>query len=98
MSPDEMLLDPLRALVNGHEFVRPSEQRVTSLREAKAAPQAAPHELDAAAAAGDPARVVPPVRTIVVERPPEPVAPPREREPLRAASATGPERLRLEGV
>jgi phosphate transport system ATP-binding protein len=42
---------------------------------------------------------VPPVRTIVVDRPPVPVAPPDEREAIRAvSSAAGPERLRLEDV
>ncbi len=41
---------------------------------------------------------VPPVRTIVVDRAPEPVLPPQQREALRAASGTGPERLRLENV
>ena len=45
------------------------------------------------------ATTVPPVRTIVVDRPPVPVAPPREREAVRAAiGAAGPERLRLEDV
>jgi len=44
-------------------------------------------------------QVVPPVRTIVVDRSPVPVAPPQQREAVRAASSTaGPERLRLEGV
>ena len=42
---------------------------------------------------------VPPVRTIVLDRPPEPVRPPEQREALRPlASAAGPERLRLEDV
>ncbi len=41
---------------------------------------------------------VPPVRTIVLDRPPEPVRPPEQREALRPATATGPERLRLEEV
>src|SRR5271165_1372543 len=44
---------------------------------------------------------VPPVRTIVLDRPPAAVAPPvRERNPLRAPSAStaGPERLRLSEV
>jgi phosphate transport system ATP-binding protein len=44
---------------------------------------------------------VPPVRTIVLDRPPVPVAPPvRERNPLRAPvpSTAGPERLRLSEV
>jgi len=42
---------------------------------------------------------VPPVRTIVLDRPPVPVAPPQDREAVRApSSSSGPERLRLEGV
>ena len=42
---------------------------------------------------------VPPVRTIVLDRAPVPVAPPREREAVRASmSSRGPERLRLEDV
>src|ERR1700733_11146764 len=42
---------------------------------------------------------VPPVRTIVLDRAPEPVRPPEQREALRpVASAAGPERLRLGGV
>lgn len=43
--------------------------------------------------------VVPPVRTIVLDRHPTAVAPPREREAIRSALATqGPERLRLDDV
>ncbi len=41
---------------------------------------------------------VPPVRTIVVDRPPVPVQPLAGREAIRAVSAAGPERLRVEGV
>ena len=44
---------------------------------------------------------VPPMRTIVLDRPPAPVAPPlRERNPLRepSPSTAGPERLRLNQV
>jgi phosphate transport system ATP-binding protein len=42
---------------------------------------------------------VPPVRTIVLDRPPEPVRPPEQREALRPVGAVaGPERLRLEDV
>ncbi len=45
------------------------------------------------------AGTVPPVRTIVVDRPPVPVVPPAEREAVRPAFASsGPERLRLEEV
>jgi len=39
---------------------------------------------------------VPPVRTIVLDRPPVPVLAPLEREAVRAVSSRGPERLRLE--
>jgi len=43
--------------------------------------------------------VVPPVRTIVLDRPPTPAVPPRERQAVRVASGTaGPERLSLRGV
>ncbi len=42
--------------------------------------------------------VVPPVRTIVLDRKPIPVVPPQERESIRATTAIGPERLRLEDV
>ncbi len=46
----------------------------------------------------EPEPQVPPVRTIVLDRPPVAVAPLRERNPLRESSqfAAGPERLRLE--
>jgi phosphate transport system ATP-binding protein len=45
-----------------------------------------------------PAQEVPPVRTIVLDRAPVAVLPQQEREAVRAASSTGPERLRLEDV
>ena len=42
---------------------------------------------------------VPPVRTIVLDRAPQPATPPRERRAVRpAADTSGPERLRLEDV
>jgi phosphate transport system ATP-binding protein len=41
---------------------------------------------------------VPPVRTIVLDRAPEPVRPPAQREAVRRLEGSGPERLRLEGV
>jgi phosphate transport system ATP-binding protein len=41
---------------------------------------------------------VPPVRTIVLDRPPVPVLPPHERESVRVGSASGPERLRLDDL
>src|SRR5579859_776128 len=62
------------------------------LRALHAAPAAA-----APAAEPRPA-VVPPVRTIVVDRPPVPAVPPAERYSLRSASAAGPCRIQLEKV
>jgi phosphate transport system ATP-binding protein len=41
---------------------------------------------------------VPPIRTIVLDRPPVPVTAPEQREAVRAPASSGPERLRLEGV
>src|SRR5438445_1787569 len=42
--------------------------------------------------------VVPPVRTIVVDRPPVPVLPQQERHAFRPAPSSGPERLRGEDL
>ena len=42
--------------------------------------------------------LVPPVRTIVVDRPPVPAVPPDERNAIRSASSPGPVRLQLEEV
>src|SRR5271165_2447498 len=48
---------------------------------------------------GSGSAAVPPVRTIVLDRAPQPAAPPQERRAVRpASSSTGPERLRLEDV
>jgi len=41
---------------------------------------------------------VPPVRTIVLDREPQPVPPPHEREAVRSPGASGPERLNLKNV
>jgi phosphate transport system ATP-binding protein len=41
---------------------------------------------------------IPPVRTIVLDRAPRPVAPPAQRESIRLASAAGPKRLELDSV
>ena len=47
----------------------------------------------------DPWTTVPPVRTIVLDRPPAPARPVREREALRRLeSLAGPERLTLRDV
>ncbi|MGD0455813.1 MAG: phosphate ABC transporter ATP-binding protein [Solirubrobacteraceae bacterium] len=50
------------------------------------------------ALAPDGRETVPPIKTIVLDRLPVPVAAPSEREAVRAAASSGPERLRLEGV
>jgi phosphate transport system ATP-binding protein len=91
MSAEEMLLDHLHLAMPddppAREHLIP-EANQAEARQASAAP------------AQDPApHVVPPVRTIVVDRAPVPVTPPEQREAVRAAYSTaGPERLRLEDV
>ncbi len=102
MSPEEMLLDPWNVLASermgsrgnrddlqtrGPEVVRGPE------------PMSGPERMRDAGARGGPE--VPPVRTIVLDRPPVAVAPPvLERNPLRepSPSTAGPERLRLSDV
>jgi phosphate transport system ATP-binding protein len=86
MLPDEMLLDPpsLQMGIDPDDLPSPDRARVEHGR---------------AAARGEAPPTVPPVRTIVVDRSPVPVAPLQEREAVRpVASAAGPERLRLEDV
>lgn len=90
MSPDELLLDRPEIAMDGSERPglgepEPPEGVVHSAREALYAPDAS-------------SRTVPPVRTIVLDRPPLPIAPPEERAAVRAAHSSGPERLRLEDV
>jgi phosphate transport system ATP-binding protein len=53
--------------------------------------------IDPPAVIGDPA-VVPPVRTIVLDRAPRPARTPSERGSIRPSAGAGPERLRLEDV
>jgi len=78
-----MVLDPWSLATDDREEPLPSEP--------------APSPRHASPPAGDAA--VPPVRTIVLDRPPTPVRPPREREAVRLVpSAAGPERLSLRDV
>jgi len=89
MSAEEMLLDPPNTADDEPEAV-PARGHAPSVHgpNAPRVPHGASDE-------------VPPVRTIVLDRPPAPVAPPvRERNPLRvpSASTAGPERLRLNEV
>jgi phosphate transport system ATP-binding protein len=104
MSPDEMLLDPLSVAISAEDELPAGEPRVAHVRDSQPAHQAtteAPAATVPAPAVPAPAVTapeVPPVRTIVLDRPPEAVRPQQDREALRASSATGPERMRLEGV
>jgi phosphate transport system ATP-binding protein len=94
MSADKTLLDPWSPL----EVVWP-EETVSPVRTNGKASGKAESILPPGSAHSQTDAVVPPVRTIVLDRQPVPVAPPRERESIRSALATqGPERLRLEDV
>ena len=99
MSPDEMLLDPVhRTMSESDDDPRAGQPRIAPARaEAERAPDGA-LGVSAGESSASAAAAVPPVRTIVVDRSPEPVLPPRQREAVRAASSTGPERLRLDDV
>jgi phosphate transport system ATP-binding protein len=87
MLPDEMLLDPpdLQMGLDPNDLPTPEREPVERDRVSGARREAP--------------GTVPPVRTIVLDRSPVPVAPLQEREAVRpVASAAGPERLRLEDV
>ncbi|MFZ2112153.1 MAG: ATP-binding cassette domain-containing protein, partial [Solirubrobacteraceae bacterium] len=85
MNTEESLLDPW-PLSAEREDVRRSEAE----RSAVVPPGPAQARRD---------NVVPPVRTIVLDREPTAVAPPQERESIRQSlAAQGPERLRLDDV
>jgi phosphate transport system ATP-binding protein len=109
MTPDEMLLERAEKRMSDSEDPRRSEPRFApaepsethsvgaeALR-ARAEPVSGEAPSTAPTPADD-APAVPPVRTIVVDRAPLPVLPPQEREAVRAAHSSGPERLRLEDV
>jgi len=110
MTPDELLLERVETRLSGSDDPRRSEPRVASAEQveahsagaevlrahAAATPGEAPETTSMAPAPAEPA--VPPVRTIVVDRAPLPIVPPQEREAVRAAHSSGPERLRLEDV
>src|SRR5271165_3457146 len=88
MRADEMVLDP-RSLTNEGE--QPPERE-------RPRPHPASGRAQPSGQTGDPS-AVPPVRTIVLDRPPTPVRPPLEREAVRTTqSAAGPERLTLRDV
>ncbi|HXB14829.1 MAG TPA: phosphate ABC transporter ATP-binding protein [Solirubrobacteraceae bacterium] len=95
MSPEEMLLDPLRAEMDRDEETAETAPSAFGVRpHAAAAPEPLTREETPSGA-----QTVPPVRTIVLDRTPAPAPPPSERESIRrAVSAAGPERIRLEDV
>jgi phosphate transport system ATP-binding protein len=104
MSPDEMLLDVPHETMSDSDEPRRDKPRIASVPAPRAAPApdrdapAVPEPSQARVREDAPAPLVPPVRTIVVDRAPEPVLPLQQRAALRATSSTGPERLRLEDV
>jgi phosphate transport system ATP-binding protein len=101
MSPDEMVLDPWNIATDGHEQPPAGEpEPVHEPASAATSSAATSSEATATGASGAAASgAVPPVRTIVLDRPPTPVRPQREREAVRAAPSTaGPERLSLRDV
>ncbi len=109
MTPDEMLLERAEKRMSDSDDPRRSEPRFASAEQAEtrsAGPQALQARAEPASEEAPPtappaasdAPAVPPVRTIVVDRAPLPVLPPQEREAVRAAHSSGPERLRLEDV
>ncbi len=84
MRADEMVLDPWSLAADGPD-------------DAHASQPLALHAQPSSSATGEAA--VPPVRTIVLDRPPVAVRPQRERQAVRtASSAAGPERLTLRDV
>ena len=93
MSPEEMLLDPLRA-----EMDRDEETAETAHAAFGERGGAAPDPVAPAPAPVSGHAPVPPVRTIVLDRAPTPASPPSERASIREVAAAGPERLRLEDV
>ena len=89
MSPDEMLLDPWSFATDGRERALASEALRNGPLPGEPQPSQNPF--------GD--GTVPPVRTIVLDRPPTPARPVPEREAVRRpSSAAGPERLSLREV
>jgi phosphate transport system ATP-binding protein len=96
MSADELLLDPPYPAMTAEEDLHRRERAAGSAP----APASAAARVPDVAAGSDGGSVpeVPPVRTIVLDRPPVAVLPQLERASVRASSSTGPERLRLEDV
>jgi phosphate transport system ATP-binding protein len=98
MTPKRATAQPIHLHAAGEE---PAVEHLRGLEGANGAASsngvASPNGAASSNGASSPS--VPPVRTIVLDRPPVPAAPPQERHALRPAIATsGPERLSLEEV
>jgi phosphate transport system ATP-binding protein len=97
MSPDELLIDaPRQASGDREDQPRPRPRLASTDDVARDVGLGAQPQHDDTQPPSHP--TVPPVRTIVVDRAPVPVLPTQERESIRAASATGVERIRIEDV
>src|SRR5580693_2787668 len=105
MSPDKTLIDPWRAFSEQwtDEVVAPV--RVNGNTEEALSPVQASRGIESvlpeAHTNGRAERLdgaVPPVRTIVLDRPPTQVAPTHERDAIRSVAGAGPERLSLREV
>jgi phosphate transport system ATP-binding protein len=105
MSPDKTLLDPWRAFSEQWAEEADVPVRVSAGAEESASPVPTNGRIDALApeartngSAERSDSVVPPVRTIVLDRPPTQVAPTHERDAIRSVAGAGPERLSLRDV
>ena len=98
MSPEELLLERLEKQMNTSDESDQSEPRIAPTQGTAFGAAGAEHRLGSIAPAPAAPETVPPVRTIVVDRAPLPITPPEQRESVRAAHSSGPERLRLEDV
>ncbi|MGA9875647.1 MAG: phosphate ABC transporter ATP-binding protein [Solirubrobacteraceae bacterium] len=92
ITPEQALFDPW-PLTSDEQTVPRVRMSLDADPVAHAGPVASP-----AAPIGTPDDVVPPVRTIVLDRPPTQVAPTHERTAIRDLAGAGPERLRLQDV
>jgi len=89
MRPEEMLLEPV-------SLVTERQQDLSADRGSLAETRLGGPDANAAETAVS--QAVPPVRTIVLDRPPSPARPLPQRETIRSTSTTGPERLSLRDV
>jgi phosphate transport system ATP-binding protein len=97
MSPEEMVMEPLSLVSDGTE-VRKVGERWPGISRVAEPTTPAPAAPEAAPADGE-TPIVPPVRTIVLDRAPTAVRPLQEREAVRKPSyAAGPERLSVRDV